>query len=101
MPEEIRVILGREHAGDHDQRARHPLLKVGQGRGDRAATVGIMAAIEPEFAVGWRKRREPALTQALHARGPFGLDQPGFISDGGNLQPAIRSAAIATPALTD
>ena len=91
MPQETRMILGREHADDQHQRPRHPLLEIGERRGDRAAAVGIVAAVEPELAAGRQQRGQLALRQALHARRPFRLEQPGFESAGGSLQRRRRA----------
>ena len=42
-------------------------------RRDRAAAVGVVAAVEPELAVRRRQRLERALREALHPRRPVGL----------------------------
>ena len=42
-----------------------------RARRDGAAAVGIVAAVEPQLALGRKQRRQPAVRQPLHARRPF------------------------------
>src|SRR5262245_6792280 len=63
------AILGRKHADHEQERARHPLLEIGERVGDGAPTVRIVAAVEPELASRRAKRRQPPVRETLHARG--------------------------------
>ncbi len=53
--QEAGEILGRQHADDQHQRPRHTFLDIGERRGNSAAAVRIMAAVEPQLAAGGRE----------------------------------------------
>src|SRR5262249_32773190 len=78
IPQKAFAVLGRKHADHEHERARHPLLEIAERVGDGAPAVRIVAAVEPELASRWAKRREPPVRETLHARRPFGLGNPGF-----------------------
>ena len=71
-------ILVGHHAGDDDQRTRHPLLEIAKRRGDDAPALGIVSAIEPDLASPRRQIDQRARGQPLHPRRPFGVDDAGF-----------------------
>ena len=48
--QETLAILGGQHADHEHQRARDPLLEIGERIGDRAGAIRIMAAVEPKLA---------------------------------------------------
>src|SRR5262249_47771117 len=50
------AILGRKHADHEYERARHPLLEIGERVGDGPPAVRVMAAVEPELASRRAKR---------------------------------------------
>ena len=60
VPHKAVAILARQHANDEHQRARHPLLEIGERIGDGAPTICIVPAVEPKLAAGALPPRAPA-----------------------------------------
>ena len=92
-----------EHADDQHQRTRHALLEIAERRRDRAAAVGVVAAVEPELAV----RRAPAPSSvpcesSCSRAGHSALTMPASKARGRQLPvPARASAAIAVPGIVE
>ena len=85
------AILACQHSDDQHQRPRHTLLQIGQRRGNRAAPVRIVPAVEPQFAAGRRERDELAMRQPLQPRRPLGLDHAGLVGGGAILNCGDRA----------
>ena len=103
LPQEARAVLGRQHADDQHQRARHALLEIGERRGDGAAAVRIVAAVEPELRcpAGASATSAPCVSRCMRA-GQSALAMPGLERGRRNLQRLIaRSAAMASPAFSN
>ena len=101
MPEEIRVILGREHADDQHQRTRHPLLKIGRApprsRGRHRDCVRHRARVRCRRA----SVRQPACRRRCMRAGHSALINRLRKPAAAICKPAARKAAIAIPALIE
>src|SRR5262249_47510506 len=86
IPQESLAVFGGQHAYDQDERPRHAFLEITKGGRHSATAVRIVAAVEPDFASGWRKRGECTLRQKLQTRGPFRARYAGLEGGGGNVQ---------------
>ncbi len=103
IAQEALAILGRQHADDQHQRARHALLEIGERIGDGAAAVGIVAAVEPQFAArGASAASRPCDRRCMRA-GQSALAMPVSNAAGGSSErrPTARKAAMATPAFSN
>ena len=75
-------ILRAEHPDDHYERAGVALLELRHGRGERLSSIGIVAAVEPEFSAVGHERRQPPAHQPLQAGRPVGMGDAGLESGG-------------------
>src|SRR6516165_9808848 len=72
--EESARILARHHAGDHHERTRDPLFEIAKRGSDDPSALGIVTAVEPDLGPPRSPFDQPARSEPLHSRGPFGID---------------------------
>ena len=87
VAQKARAVLGREHADDQHQRTRHALLEIAKRCRHRPAAVGVVAAVEPQLAVGRRQRLELAVREQLQRAGHSALAIPVSNAGSGSARP--------------